>query len=511
MTRTAGTRTRVTSWLQEQFPALAREWLPTQRWFGGKARTIEAVSVEDIVWLPLELPPGALLILDVRYTQPVSGTAHPERYAMVVGLTEEPNECPVIANVPWQPRARFVEAAMNPSIVVALLRGLTAELRIPGESGGAISYSDVSPAARQLLSDDVQPRPTIVPLGVEQSNTSVRVGPLHAFKLFRRLVPGENPQIEIGRFLQHTDFRSVPPLEGSLIYHGSRGDACALGALEGWIDNQGDGWRYLLARIEHAAHDATLSNALVQDMDALGATTADFHAALASDTDLEAFASEPVTSADVGRWLRRALDQAERTFEMIQQQAGKWRGAPGVAGRPLTETRQLALHALGTLDSQPPEPFQKIRIHGDFHLGQTLKTHSGFALIDFEGEPTKPLSERREKQCALRDVAGMVRSLEYAAATAGSRRPDGWQEAVDVAPLRDAFIESYRSRAMTRRAEFLPSTPAAFNRWLEFYELQKALYEVEYEANNRPDWMFIPLRAVERLARARPGVNGGPG
>jgi maltose alpha-D-glucosyltransferase/alpha-amylase len=504
-------RDRLVAWLLREFPGLVQAWLPWQRWFGGKARTIEAIDIEDVIWLPLEAPPCALVVIDVCYVEADRGITPRERYAMIIGITDDPRGCPTIARLSWEPGFRVIEATTDGLVLHALLRGLPAETRLHGERGGTIVYADASGHARRLLTDGQEGLPAIAPVGLEQSNTSVRVGSTHVFKLFRRVEDGENPQLEIGRFLMRTDFRAVPPLEGSLVYRGPRGDACALGALEGWVDNQGDGWGYMLARLEQSAHEPTAARELAEDMRTLGTTTADFHAALASDAQLEAFAPEPVTSQDSRGWRRQVLAQAERTFDLIEQHVAGWPEPAAGLGRSLVDARRTVAHVLQDLEDRPLEVFQKIRIHGDFHLGQILKTPAGFSIIDFEGEPTKPLAERRQKHCVLRDVAGMVRSLEYAAATVRARVRDAAEDAFSVSSLRDAFVDAYRSRALARHVSFLPSTPAEFDRWLQCFELEKALYEVEYEVNNRPEWVHIPLRAVARLLTRPAGGEGDVG
>jgi trehalose synthase-fused probable maltokinase len=151
---------------------------------------------------------------------------------------------------------------------------------------------------------------------------------------------------------------------------------------------------------------------------------------------------------------------------------------------------------LRRFDLWPHVPLQKIRVHGDYHLGQVLKTPGGFALIDFEGEPTRPLSERRRKQCALKDVAGMIRSFQYAAQSARERGGGSLDPARVAAALRAAFLEGYQTRVIAAGAPFLPADAGAIQGWIRFFELEKALYEIEYEINNRPAWVHIPLTGM---------------
>jgi len=184
------------------------------------------------------------------------------------------------------------------------------------------------------------------------------------------------------------------------------------------------------------------------------------------------------------------MDLVERRRHTWTQEAGR-----------LAETL-LRGRADSRLRAEPPpiEPgrvFHKIRVHGDYHLGQTLKTADGFVLIDFEGEPSRSLAERRSKQCALKDVAGMLRSVEYAVEAVRARNPEGTQ-GLSTARFRSAFLDGYLSRATSVGAVFVPADRRLAAAWIAFFECERALYEVEYEANSRPAWVHIPLRGVVR-------------
>jgi maltose alpha-D-glucosyltransferase/alpha-amylase len=344
--------------------------------------------------------------------------------------------------------------------------------------------------------------PSIATLGVEQSNTSVRLGSAHIFKLFRRLEDGENPQLEVGRFLARTTFRAASPLEGSITYRAPDGRASTLGILEGWVVNQGDGWNYVVSRLAEGGLESSNRDVLTADMFALGSTTADLHVAVASDDAVEAFAPEPVTSDDRELWQAAVLAQTERAMVLVERHHAEWLGEASQLGQSLLRARTTILERLRTFDLWPQVPLQKIRVHGDYHLGQVLKIPEGFAVIDFEGEPTRPLAERRKKQCALKDVAGMIRSFQYAAAQAARERDaDALPPAPVASPLRAAFLEGYLSRANGAGASFLPADAGATQAWIRFFELQKALYEIEYEINNRPTWVHLPLGGVVEILR----------
>jgi trehalose synthase-fused probable maltokinase len=363
--------------------------------------------------------------------------------------------------------------------------------------GGELRYRDTGDAAMRALGGTE--RPLIRAVGAEQSNTSVRVGGTLVFKLFRRLEDGENPELEIGRFLMtHTSFRAVPTLRGSLTYVPARGVPSTLGVLQDWVDNRGDGWSYVVGLLEQAG--GSTGHTLLRDLFALGETTAECHAALSVDATVPAFAPEPVTGSDIEDWRASLLERLRSTMRFIERNLPAWPEDTRQLGRTLLDARirAAALAQVPELRAAS-ERFRKIRIHGDFHLGQTLKATDRFILLDFEGEPARPLAERRLKQCALKDVAGMIRSFDYAVETARRRGAKALPESLSAQHLRTSFLDGYLEAARRRDAVFVPRDGRALEPWIDFFELEKALYEVEYEINNRPDWVHIPLRGIVRM------------
>jgi trehalose synthase-fused probable maltokinase len=337
-------------------------------------------------------------------------------------------------------------------------------------------------------------------VGTEQSNTSVRVGGTLVFKLFRRLDAGENPELEVGRFLAtRTTFRDMPMLRGSVTYVSPRGAPSTVGVLQDWIESRGDGWSHVLSLLRQRPPGR---QELEEDLFGLGRTTAAFHAALASDPADAAFAPEPVTAADVEKWASGLQACAARVVDLVERGHAAWHDEAQRLGRSLVDRRREA----GVLARAPGidgarARFHKIRLHGDFHLGQTLRTADGFVLIDFEGEPARSLQERRLKHCALKDVAGMLRSFDYAVATADEQTRG--RDADDLSGgLRSAFLDGYFSSTATA-CPFLPENRAVATAWIHFFEAEKALYEVEYELNNRPAWVHIPLRGLLQILRGR--------
>ena len=461
---------RANSWLFQEFPSLAPAWLIRQRWFAGKTRAIDGVTTADVVWLSSD-PPCALLIIDVRYGGADAGS-RVDRYAALVGLLAEPGNGATIGRVTGGDAWFVAERSTDAPCVFALVTVLRDAVPRRGSHGELVG-SDTTDGLRRVLTPAPGRVPHIVAIGAEQSNTSVRLGSAYVFKLLRRLDDGENPQVEIGRVLSLSGFRGTPRFEGSLTYRGTDGRVATLGVIESWLDNQGDGWRYVISQLERSAASDVVLERLIQEVHLLGTTTAAFHEAMTSRHDLEAFAPEPVTPEDIDRWRAAFYRQGQTTFDLVERRHDRWTGETASAARELLGRRPDFERRVRTANSWVHDGLHKIRVHGDYHLGQTLKLASGFAIIDLEGEPGKPLSLRRQKQCALKDVAGMIRSFDYAVQSV----PAFASPACTVTRLSDAFLDGYRTRAQGGR--FVPTDGGALADWLLFFELEKALYEVE--------------------------------
>jgi len=359
-----------------------------------------------------------------------------------------------------------VDGLDDPAFCRAVLDLIAGEVRRPGGRGEIVG------ARTRAFPADLAADAPARRLAGEQSNTSVIFGDSLIVKHFRRLAAGINPDVEVTGFLtERTSFRATPRLAGSLEYRDATG-AWTLAMAQELVGDARDGWRWLLGRL--AAGDAALG-----PLAALGRRTAELHLALASDPSEPAFAPERITAADVGAWT-----------EAVQRQLDTARAALGEHVPDGVPARVDTAGLAGLVGAV------RLRHHGDFHLGQTLAIRDGedFAIIDFEGEPLRPLAERRQKHTPLRDVAGLLRSLGYAAA--GAPAPAGWEAAA-----REAFLTAYRTTAGS--APFLPATAAALGQALAVLEVEKAAYEIVYEANNRPDWVAIPVRGLVTAAAAR--------
>jgi maltose alpha-D-glucosyltransferase/alpha-amylase len=462
-------------------------FLPEQRWFGGKARTIASCQVEDVADLPGATADAALIIAGVSYSD-----GQRDRYVLLVSRRPDARGLPSLGRLAPPDGDWIVEAATDPDTIRTLLRGFTGAA-VATRRGGSLRYADVGDAARRVLADAAAP---VRAVGNEQSNTSLRLGSTLVFKLFRRLETGENPELEVGRFLtSRTTFRAMSSLEGSLTYVSPDGQLVTLGVLQTWIDNQGDGWSYVISALGEHLRTGTPPPQLAPDMTRLGVITADFHTALASDSLIEAFRPEPVQRSDIGTWSAEVIERLSRARAAIESRLGSWPDQTRRLGASVLSKSHLA-SAIVAASQRAPATFQKMRIHGDYHLGQTLKTPSGFAIIDFEGEPARPIADRRQKHCALKDVAGMLRSFDYAIESALSQGPDMPDRLRKPAGLRDAFLDGYLQSAAERETASIPTERSALAHWLTFFEFEKALYELEYEVNNRPEWVHIPLRGI---------------
>jgi maltose alpha-D-glucosyltransferase / alpha-amylase len=384
----------------------------------------------------------------------------------------------------------------------------------------------------------------------EQSNTSIIYGRQLILKLFRRLQPGKNPDVEIGRFLTEVvHFAHIPPFMGEITITAASGEKTTVAMLQGLIANQGDGWQWFLEQLSEffssvaalPAPPAAPTPSFMNDQEPLhgafeyagqstkavallGRRTAEMHLALATSTDDPAFAAEPFTVQDLVRDARRIEAQITTAFEAIKAKISTLDDeAADNAG--LLLSRRLALFTRTHSITSIAAAGQRIRIHGDYHLGQTLRTgaasrkhgiESGqsdgdFVLLDFEGEPARLLAERRQKQSPLKDVAGMIRSLSYAAHSGldqfltpsreGVAAQDAerltawaifWQNSASC-----EFLRAYRETIAVNPV-LLPSAPQA-QALLDAYLLEKALYELLYELNNRPSWLRIPLAGILAL------------
>jgi maltose alpha-D-glucosyltransferase/alpha-amylase len=370
----------------------------------------------------------------------------------------------------------------------------------------------------------------------EQSNTSILFGDRFILKLYRRLENGINPDCEMGRYLtERVGFNGIPPFAGLIEYSpAAPGESTVLAMLQGFVPNVGDGWKWTVEELERyyetcsavALPDFTSEDLrdplelserptsqlardhvgiYLESAATLGRRTAELHLALALPTDDPAFAPEPMTADDFKAQLTDLRQHAAGVFDVLKERVSYLPDdVIEIAAAVLSRRRRiLDRWANMKLDNLRT---QRIRIHGDYHLGQVLRVKTDFVIIDFEGEPARALAYRRSKQCPLKDVAGMLRSFSYAAygtlINYTARHPEDFARLEPWAQLWEGFVSAEFLRAYRETAggaPFLPDNSTDFRKLLDVFLLDKALYEILYELNSRPGWVRIPMLGMMSL------------
>ncbi len=501
-----------------------------RRWFRAKTKTIRKIEIEDV--LPVAETAATVLIIRISYTDP---EAEEDRYILPLsiapGSDEGREEVVVKLRTAEGEQGVLFSALDDDRFRDALLTSILCEWNIAGQRGSIYALrtkallGECPPAV--LKTESFVSR-------AEQSNTSVIYRGSYILKLFRKLEAGINPDLEIGKFLTEHGFRNTPAVLGSLEYR-SRTDEAVYGAgiLQQFVPNQGDAWKYTLDSLQQffgaaltskrlpsveaskhpldligqgtAAELRSYMDGYLESAALLGKRTAEMHGVLASDGVDRDFRPE-LFSGDDGHQLQGDLvSQARTTFGVLRLKRPSLDGVVraqvdtllGLEETVQSRNEQIGKQAINA---------HRIRHHGDYHLGQVLYTGNDFMIIDFEGEPARPLEERRKKSLALRDVAGMLRSFHYAAYSALFGQIPGipsdeesrqlveewaaaWYRAVSA-----VYLKAYFEEAGT--AAFVPAGWQERRVLLDAFLLQKALYEVAYELNNRPGWLQIPVRGI---------------
>jgi maltose alpha-D-glucosyltransferase/alpha-amylase len=532
----------------EDFARLLPDHLQTRRWFRSKTRSIRSADILDTI----PIIPGRASIILVRlgfsdgdfetYVLPLSTAGEPEMREI---LEKAPNAAVARVKDGSGKKTGIVYAAeWDKAFCLEILDAIRRRRRIK-TAAGTLIFSPTR-ALRKLpgiAGDNLEIRVQ----QAEQSNTSVIYsdrsdGARFILKFFRCLEDGINPDLEIGRFLtEKASFANSPPVLGSIELSSRKGDKTGYAVLHKYIPNQGDAWQYTLdslgryldralshggdvqevtsvsqhplelAEQEFVSAATALMQDFIHDTGLLGQRTAELHLALNRDSKDPAFAPEPFTDFYRQSLYHGVVTLAERTFRLLRRQFNKLPEGIRPAAqrvlhlesevysclRPLRETRIAA---------------GRIRCHGDYHLGQVLFTGKDFCIIDFEGEPARPLSERRIKRSPLRDVAGMLRSFHYASSAARF----GLVPAVNLEPeavdslepwvkfwylnSASSFLKGYFAAA--DHASFIPKSKEQLRLLMDVFLLEKAIYEISYELNNRPEWLIIPLQGILDLITA---------
>lgn len=468
-------------------------FLLDQRWYGAKDAGTPAVALERLVPIPGVPHPATLAVWTVE--PPGRATMRVLVPLALLPKGSLPEDHPATLSKAHPADGLLVDGFAADAVVQALVRLMAGA----GEAG------DLRPGHTQAMGDaGIGPASHVRRGTAEQSNTSLRIGEGAILKVFRKLEEGTHPELEMGRFLtEEARFPNIPPLLGwlDLAPGQAGGKPATLGVLQGFVPNQGDGWSWVLSRLEKG--EDTLAW-----LSTLGRRTAELHRALATDTEDPDFFPEAVDAEDMEGWAESVRAMARQALEGLEWGAQDLSGQ----GRALAErlqSRQAELMA--RLDSLLPAAASvaKTRHHGDYHLGQVLVSGDDAVIVDFEGEPLRPLAARRAKHSPLRDVAGMLRSFAYAAAVAGRGKGDTALESRLgrwAGEASQAFLQAY-----LKASEGCPGCAAEAAdtvRLVRFFMLEKALYEVAYELANRPDWVDIPLAGVLAiLDEEEPGTS----
>ena len=535
--------------------------LPTKRWFVSKAKTIRAVSILD------RLPVGdasedtspntvqrRIFLINVEFNE-----GEPELYAMPLTATVAEAWTPT----PAAEAGVLLQALDGSGSRWIVQDGMTDADFARALLDVALNERDVDGhrlqlAGRRIGELAVDPA-TLVPKvsDKEQSNSNVVFGESLILKLYRRIGDGENPELEIGEHLTtKSKFANTAPLAGTveLAVRGSRATPQTLAVVLNYVPNQGDAWGvfldYALRFFEgldaltpeqaaslclpgetgcpsgpDAGPPTNIAELIAEPLQLtrlLGERTAEMHAALADDAGDNAFTIEPYSAVYQRGLLQSMRNTSKATFETLARRASALTGTAFEMAKELGAREADVLRAFRELTSRPIRS-PRIRIHGDYHLGQVLWTGKDFVIIDFEGEPLRSVGERRLKKSPFRDVAGMFRSFDYAAWTA-LRRHEQMLPSENNAPgkerdtrgaliwstwLGHEFVRAYCARLRDVRPDLLPPDPMDVEVVLRSWVLEKALYEVRYELNSRPDWVDIPLRAVLAILGTTTMKTGG--
>jgi maltokinase len=424
------------------------EFVTTQRWFGSKTRNVTHAQMIDRASLR-DVDPR----LDIALVEIGFDTGTHENYQLLLGEDD-------------------LDALADPRHVRELVHMIQTGTTVTA-GDGSVEFRPVE-GFPGLGTELLQARP----VGAEQSNTSIVFDDELILKAFRRLEAGINPELELLRFFTEHEFPNIAALGGWYAYSGGA-MSTTLGILQRFVRGADDGWELALDALGEAPEG------FLGRLRRLGEVTGEMHAVLGSESDDPNFVPETPSVEALGLLTATVDEEIERIFlalpelETVEPIAGR--------GQEVREHLRALTHA-GSIG-------KTIRTHGDFHLGQTLWAEDDWIVLDFEGEPARPLSERRRKRSPLRDVAGMLRSFAYVVSAAqivrGVDTPEGWEQRA-----REHFLAGYLD---TVDASLLPPGHDAIVRLLTVYELEKAVYELRYELDNRPEWVRIPVAGIQRL------------
>ncbi|MGI4942242.1 MAG: maltose alpha-D-glucosyltransferase [Janthinobacterium lividum] len=492
-------------------------YLPLRRWYASKADKLQKVRVAYVA--PLPTTGGAVMFAEVEATLP----DRVERYVLPLGVAWEDESTGALpqqlalTRVRRGPRVGYLTDAFT---VDAMARGLVGALR----NNAVVKLDDgelrFMPGAN-LIALELPADASIRRLSAEQSNSSLILGDALVLKLVRRVLAGVHPEAEMTGYLTEQGFTNTAPLFGEVVRMGADGIPHTVALAQGFVRNQGDGWGYTLDFLAGGVEAAALTGNEETDTfagyevfaRAIGTRLAELHGVLSQPTERAEFAPEPADDAVLDEWASGAIEQIDRALGMLggittwpdEATAAQAQQVLSHADALRDAARALARQGAGSLQT---------RVHGDFHLGQVLVVQSDAYIIDFEGEPARTMEQRRAKSCPMRDVAGLLRSFDYAAAAAAPGRVAASEQAAErrqgiLQEFRTkagaAFLEAYRAVLSAAEPRWVPE--AAEAALLDLFLLEKAAYEIMYEAANRPTWIGIPLGGLHAIAARLVGLE----
>jgi maltose alpha-D-glucosyltransferase/alpha-amylase len=506
-------------------------FLPKQRWFSDKDKTFASAPIIDTVRIGDDDTTASLTIVEAgsRYFVPLA--IGPETVKRSAAL-----ERATMARTRSGATSGFLyDGFADDAFVLALLEAVRGERRLLSTRGGTFAGTQTE-ALREI---EFSSKPKVRRMDVEQSNTSVVIAERVVLKGYRKVHPGPQPELETARFLDRVGYRNTPALCGYLQHIDAQGEETALCILQAFVESQGDGWSTTLAYLDRffdrqrslqsgdgsVAATPVAQNGQAREnlgvgiddhelflarMRRLGIRTAEMHRAFATPTGNPAFEPEPVTQDDIAAWSARARESAAKALATLEREIDRIPLDVQDFARSLPARRAEIMSHLEISADFSYATLVKTRFHGDFHLGQVLTVADDYMIVDFEGEPGRPLAERRRKSSPLLDVAGMLRSLNYA--TVAGMRGVNADRAEDTRALEpfalawerrsvDAFLSGYRETIAGTPS--YPADPQQAQHLLELFMLEKAFYEMSYELANRPSWVRIPLEGIRSVLEAR--------
>ncbi|CAM2184476.1 maltose alpha-D-glucosyltransferase / alpha-amylase [Paraburkholderia sacchari] len=497
-------------------------WLSRRRWFASKDKALRGVRLAALTTIH-----GAGFAFTEIEAELADGTS--ERYVLPIAITwgtDITTPLHIQLALSRVRRGRTIgyltDAFSLPWFAHGVLRKLRERAAVPTVQGSTIRFEPTD----RLDEIDLGEAPEVRWLAAEQSNSSLIVAETIVLKLVRRLIAGVHPEAEMSRYLTKHGYANTAPLYGEVVRVDPLGVPHTLAILQGYIENQGNAWDWALDYLRRTvddlalaaddgdtgdqAHEEEVMQNYASVIGAIGKRLGELHAVLATPGDDAAFTPEAATRDDVGLWIADTKKMLAEALDIVAQHTGEnvhtLDDDARELARSLVERRDLLmakLDALVPLDAST----LRIRIHGDFHLGQVLISQGDAYLIDFEGEPARSLEYRRAKQCALRDVAGLLRSLSYAGAAAQSTTESAPQQ---IAERKHALFERFRNhaaeiflsqyRAAASQAPLALVSATHEQALLDLFLIEKAAYEIRYEAANRPSWLALPIRGLAAIA-----------